>query len=205
MNTFLNRLNIVGMYSVVALIILTIATNIPAWIRSEPQPYFDIYNISVIYQGIPRENPELANPYSHILMHTYPNTPSTILRFDLDMDLRPIYTWGTKQVMAWLVVNYKTTTPTRSHRSFVGQENRVVVWDTIVQFHELQEMDLLIEQLEAKYPISALGGDIDHESMTITLEWETTPLLGFFHVQKGSLTRPVPATWLTSSKNKVIT
>jgi len=248
MNSALTRLNIIGMFAVCALIVLSLFANIPLFYHS-PDPYVGIHNIQVLTYS----KPTYPSPYSHIFMHTTQRANSLILKFDLDVDMRTCVHWGVKQLMLWLVVDYTTTTPPAT-ASGISTSNRVVLWDTIIPYDEMDaEGNIFIEGLEAKYPLryvdlisfsssssfftctfysihslalyhfwttltnpfcftrpivlasthisishffftlfhlsssfSELGGQIDfHQPIKFAIQWELTPILGFFSVYSG--------------------
>lgn len=185
MNSALNRLNIIIMYAITVLIVLALCANIPLYLWHQPQPYIGIHNVEPIAYG----RPSYPSQYAHIYMHTSSHTPSLLLKFDLDLDVRSCMTWGMRQIMVWVMVEYTTTSPARTTNT-IFNTNQVVIWDTIVPFDSINdEGNLLIENIEASYPISELGGVIDFDKpMKFVVQWEITPILGLFTVYEGKYT-----------------
>eukprot|EP00461_Guttulinopsis_vulgaris_P003947 UN03948 len=184
MNSFLNRLNIIVLYALMVMIITALLSNI-ALISYSPKPYVGINNVDLLAYG----KPTYPSPYSHIFMHTQRSHNVALLKFDLDLDLRSCLTWSTKQIMVWLVVEYSTKTPLHIDRGVTEDTyttNQVVVWDHIVQNDydpNNEELDVFIEGMEVKYPLSEIAGKIDWDRpVTIKLQWEITPMLGIFQI-----------------------
>jgi hypothetical protein len=182
MNSVLNRLNVIVMYAVMVLIILTLCSNLPLFVNYNPTPYIGLHNVQTLAYG----RPSYPNPYSHIYLHTSPHSPSLLLKFDLDLDMRSCVTWGVKQLMVWVVVHYHTKSNAVATKT-TFDTNQAVIWDSIIPFDSMSdEGNILIENLEASYPISELGGQIDFDKpFQFVVQWELTPMLGVFQVYKG--------------------
>lgn len=136
MNTPIARLNIVVIFAIGAFIILTMFSNLAfisvsrqhqvlklpdsslldlvllPFTSSTPEettPYFDMQSVKVLYY----DQPVYQHHYSPIFIHNSYHFKQLLLGFDVDLDLRPLYTWGTKQIMVWIIVEYQTLSPLR--------------------------------------------------------------------------------------------
>ncbi|EJT99215.1 signal peptidase subunit [Dacryopinax primogenitus] len=111
-------------------------------------------------------NIEIKNVHVYVsLLEAYKPNEAASLRFDLDVDLRPLFTWNTKQLFVYLVVDYldgpNTTLPSSSTGAGEGlvyskrPGNEIVVWDRIVTRE--REARLRIEAGKTKYTLRAVG------------------------------------------------
>ncbi|KAI8801757.1 signal peptidase 22kDa subunit [Cladochytrium replicatum] len=90
-----------------------------------------------------------------------------IVKFDLEADLRPLFTWNTKQLFVYLVAEYET----EKHRW-----NQVTIWDDIITHKD----DALISfrDKRAEYPLTYVENVVNGIKANLTLHWNTVPVVG---------------------------
>lgn len=91
------------------------------------------------------------------------------LKFDLDADLAPLFNWNTKQVFAYLTLDYG------GKRSDIS--NSLVIWDAIIRDEEHAKLEL--RNARSKYSVWDLGDSFDNCHANITLRWNVQPHVGF--------------------------
>lgn len=105
----------------------------------------------------------------------------TNLRFDLEADLRPLFTYNTKQVFVFLVANYSTPT---------FPNNEVVIWDRIIR--KSKDAKINLSGARNKYAFKHIGGSFRNLTATYTLHYNLMPKLGALTWgTAGSTTSPV--------------
>jgi len=128
------------------------------------------------------------------------------MRYDLDADLRPLFTWNTKQVFVYLVVDYNDA-PKNNNTRVAAQtgdeislaqdakaENSIVAWDRIVR--RKRDGRLRIEGGRNKYPLKAVGKKFfGAEPFRARLMYNVMPWVGMLTygeaaVSKGSIEWP---------------
>jgi signal peptidase complex subunit 3 len=114
----------------------------------------------VKYSRAPRSYDPAQQEYAHIV-------------FDLAADFRPLFNWNTKQVFAYLVAEYPGL-PTPAAGTAVWQENKVTVWDAIIQTRKKALVNL--SKKRNKYPIGDIAKVFDGRNATYTLYWNTMPV-----------------------------
>ena len=171
MNSFLNRLNVIGFFVATALVLLAASSNITRLFHSF-DPYIEIHNPRVANYGYYDYNSE----YRNVMAHTKRHAKSAVLKFDLDVELSKLFTWNTKQIFVYIVAEYKT----KKHPT-----NKVVIWDTVIDQADRMDADFFIENLEAKYPLNDVADSLDNVDVTLSVNWEITPVLGVFTLHGG--------------------
>lgn len=89
------------------------------------------------------------------------------LAFDLDADLRDLFTWNAKQVFLYAVARYESP-GTRL--------NEVTVWDRVIRSKEEAVLHLRNEMTE--YPILDTTASMRGARLNVSLQWEVMPLIG---------------------------
>jgi len=94
--------------------------------------------------------------------------------FDLDADLRPLFNWNTKQVFAYVTVDYETVSP----KTGSVVENSVVIWDRIITSPD--SADLHLKKTRSKYSAwdlqTKFGGT--ERKLQFNLRWNVQPHVG---------------------------
>lgn len=109
--------------------------------------------------------------------------------FDLDADLTPLFNWNTKQVFAYVTIDYKTT----SKPNYVN-DNSLVIWDKIITSPEDAKLELT--QARSKYSVydvqKYLGGP--DRAVEFHLRWDVQPHVGFLYnsITRGSAVLELP-------------
>jgi signal peptidase complex subunit 3 len=98
---------------------------------------------------------------------------AALLTFDLKADFRPLWTWNTKQLFIYVVVNYETE---------VHKVNQVVIWDRIIQ--QKEDAVLKLEKELAEYPVVDKGFNLRGIKANATVYWDMSPVAGF--ILRGS-------------------
>lgn len=91
------------------------------------------------------------------------------LKFDLEADLSPLFNWNTKQVFAYLTLDYGGKRPDIS--------NSVVIWDTII--HDQDHAQINMRDSRSKYSVWDVSDTFDNRYANITLRWNVQPHVGF--------------------------
>ncbi|KZT53745.1 signal peptidase complex subunit 3 [Calocera cornea HHB12733] len=124
------------------------------------------------------------------------------LRFDLDADLRPLWTWNTKQVFAYLVVSYAdapngtlSSHAPAAEDGLGGSEvrkagNDIVAWDRIVR--RQKDARIRIEGGRNKYPLKAVGKKFfGAEPFSAKLMYNVQPWVGLLTYGQAGETKAV--------------
>lgn len=61
--------------------------------------------------------------------------------------------------------------------------SRAVVWDSIIQTQDKAKFSL--KGKKAKYPLSELYGSMKGKEVTLTVQWDIMPLVGFVKPAEG--------------------
>ncbi|GMM49434.1 signal peptidase complex subunit [Starmerella bacillaris] len=95
--------------------------------------------------------------------------------FDMDVDLTGLFNWNTKQVYAYVTIDYDTM----STSSGLINQNSLVIWDTIIESPD--RANLTMKNARSKYSvydIQSAFGSLNRE-VSISLRWNIQPRLGF--------------------------
>jgi len=106
--------------------------------ESAPSASISVRNVQVV-KGRPHYYSPTREEYAQI-------------RFDLDADLSPLFSWNTKQVFVYVSVNYPTGF---GFAGTEGQMSQAVIWDTIIPAtstpYAFQNLKTRFEALKAQY------------------------------------------------------
>ncbi|KZO98637.1 signal peptidase complex subunit 3 [Calocera viscosa TUFC12733] len=122
------------------------------------------------------------------------------VRFDLDADLRSLWTWNTKQVFAYLVVDYHDAPNSTLSANEPGAdgaivegrkaENSIVAWDRIIR--RQRDGRLRIEGGRNKYPLKAVGKKFfGAEPFRARLMYNVQPWVGLLTYGEAGATKNV--------------
>ncbi|KAK9323580.1 signal peptidase 22kDa subunit [Lipomyces orientalis] len=106
--------------------------------------------------------------------YNYKRQEYALMKFDLEADLRPLFTWNTKQVFVYLAATY----PGKPYA------NKVVVWDAIIQ--DKEEALISLHDATADYAIYDVTGKFNGRNATLSLEWNVQPYVGLLLWNKGA-------------------
>ncbi|KAA8900863.1 signal peptidase subunit-domain-containing protein [Sphaerosporella brunnea] len=95
------------------------------------------------------------------------------ITFDLDADLSSLYNWNTKQVFAWLSVQYDGG---ENLRGVKHSENEAIIWDAILPSQKTSRLSLRNEK--AKYNINDIAGKFLERNATVRFGWNVQPHVG---------------------------
>ncbi|GIL44834.1 hypothetical protein Vafri_2302 [Volvox africanus] len=90
-----------------------------------------------------------------------------VVSFDLDADLRSIFTWNTKQLFVYVQAEYETPE---------NKVNQVVLWDYIIQQQEKAVIKL--DDHKTKYAFIEPGRHLRGRALNLTLVWCVMPRVG---------------------------
>jgi signal peptidase complex subunit 3 len=166
MNSVLNRLNIVGFFSLWVIGIAAILCAITG-MMTPTDPYVRIYNPELTHFG-----PHMGT----MMYHTQKRGNSAELRFDLDLELSTLFNWNVKQLFIMVTAEY----PSPNYRS-----NIVTVWDTIIDAADKEDADMYLEDVVGKYRLNDMAGPIDNIPLNLTVHWERAPVMGLFLLGGG--------------------
>ncbi|KAL9642652.1 hypothetical protein ABK040_009731 [Willaertia magna] len=97
--------------------------------------------------------------------------------FDMDTDLRPLFHWNVKVVVAYLYAEYKTEK---------NEFNQVILWDKIFRNIPLSKEKALLKfpNLKNKYSLIDLGNQLKGKDVTLKLRWNVVPYVGLLYDQE---------------------
>ncbi|XP_063933627.1 signal peptidase complex subunit 3-like [Zophobas morio] len=125
-------------------------------VKERPQVEINFSQIELL-----RARETRNSPFSQLVKGSY----------DLTMNFTPLFDWYTKQIFAYLVVEY----PSDKNRF-----NQIVIWDKIVTRGGDYKLD--VKSLPEKYPLIDDGmGMAMNNNVTLTLYWEWQPYAGPLH------------------------
>ena len=90
------------------------------------------------------------------------------ISFDLNTDLSDLWNWNTKQVFAYLTVEY----PGKSN----GSSNKVTFWDKIIR--NKKDAKLSLKGQRGKYSVWDVEKGFRGRNATVKLEWNIQPYIG---------------------------
>eukprot|EP00516_Mucochytrium_quahogii_P002582 CAMPEP_0203746756 /NCGR_PEP_ID=MMETSP0098-20131031/2102_1 /ASSEMBLY_ACC=CAM_ASM_000208 /TAXON_ID=96639 /ORGANISM=" , Strain NY0313808BC1" /LENGTH=186 /DNA_ID=CAMNT_0050634963 /DNA_START=11 /DNA_END=568 /DNA_ORIENTATION=+ len=125
-------------------------------------------NVASIYP-IPQNDPVMNQLRVHELrrLHKHRGYDRAVLTVDLDVDLTPVWTWNTKQIFLFVMVEYKTS----------KTRNSIVIYDMIIR----DEKDAHIKGVDLiKYPITeeASSSSLLDVELELKFGYEIHPLFG---------------------------
>eukprot|EP00287_Rhodomonas_sp_CCMP768_P004197 CAMPEP_0196733416 /NCGR_PEP_ID=MMETSP1091-20130531/12481_1 /TAXON_ID=302021 /ORGANISM="Rhodomonas sp., Strain CCMP768" /LENGTH=194 /DNA_ID=CAMNT_0042076787 /DNA_START=104 /DNA_END=688 /DNA_ORIENTATION=+ len=179
MHSWTFRLNAIFTFTVTVLAVLS-ALNALTVAFLNPVPSATIDNVKL--QRMPGSGPKQPNANARVM-------------FDMQADLRPLFTWNTKLVFLYVTAEYKTD---------LNQLNQIVIWDYIVE--DIKHAELAVGRLQSKllprhhneYPLIDQGRGIRnaHGEVKLLLNWCTMPIVGIISRQhRGQAEFTFPATW----------
>eukprot|EP00884_Botryococcus_braunii_P000715 jgi/Botrbrau1/10644/Bobra.53_2s0003.1 len=160
MHTWLYRSNALFTVASTTLGVMCILASLTDLIHQKP-PVVKIYNVTI--EGLERE-------YGH---------DRAYIRVKAAADLRPLFTWNTKQVFAYLVVEFKTV---KNHL------NQVVIWNRIIQRIEDANIPSMDERVMYPYTLTDQGFSLVKSEFNVTFAWESIPIVGALHTGRDVFT-----------------
>lgn len=162
MYSALNRLNALSAFSLSTLTVLTFLCYASTVFKDCSRPV-SIGAGNIILRNVPdyavsREKNDLG-----------------VLRFDLNVDLSPVFNWNVKQLFVYLIAEYTTKN---------NEVNQVFLWDHIIMRDERSVLNLRNENL--KYYFWDEGnGLIGNNNVTLKLAWNVIPNAGQLPLWSG--------------------
>ncbi|GAX76117.1 hypothetical protein CEUSTIGMA_g3560.t1 [Chlamydomonas eustigma] len=98
-----------------------------------------------------------------------------VITFDLDADLRSVFSWNSKQIFIFVRADYY---------SDEGKLNQVVLWDSIIQQKEKAKIKL--KKHKTKYSFIGHGKDLRGRDLNLTLVWDIMPRVGALWMSERS-------------------
>ncbi|PNW73144.1 hypothetical protein CHLRE_14g620400v5 [Chlamydomonas reinhardtii] len=109
-----------------------------------------------------------------------------VVTFDVNADLRSVFTWNTKQLFVYVQAEYET------------QENRineVVLWDSIVQ--QKDKAVFKLSNHKTKYAFIDPGHNLRGRDVNLTLVWCVMPRVGRMYTERHTVSvGKMPATYI---------
>lgn len=93
---------------------------------------------------------------------------NSLILFDLESDLSPLFNWNTKQVFVYLTAEY----PGKSLES----SNKVTYWDNIITSKE--DAVLKLKSQRSKYSVWDVEDSFRSRDAVLSLEWNIQPHIG---------------------------
>mmetsp|Transcript_52701 Transcript_52701/g.107491 ORF Transcript_52701/g.107491 Transcript_52701/m.107491 type:complete len:192 (+) Transcript_52701:102-677(+) len=179
MHSWTFRLNAIFTFTVTVLAVLS-ALNALTVAFLDPRPTASIDNVKL--QRMPGSGPKQPNANARVM-------------FDMQADLRPLFTWNTKLVFLYVTAEYRTD---------LNQLNQIVIWDYIVE--DIKHAELAVGRLQSKllprhhneYPLIDQGRGIRNAAgpVKLLLNWCTMPIVGVISRQRsGHAEFEFPDTW----------
>lgn len=154
MHSYWHRLNTVfTFFGTVAAVLCVLTTSTDLFHKSTP-----IVNVSIA--EIRRLTPYLGQK------------DQAVLTFNLEADLRSVFSWNTKQLFVFVQAEY--TTPQ-------NKENQVVIWDYIVQ--SKAGANIRLKHHKTKYPLIDQGKNFRGTPVNFTVVWNVMPRVGYLYTQ----------------------
>ncbi|GLC39236.1 hypothetical protein PLESTM_000866900 [Pleodorina starrii] len=98
-----------------------------------------------------------------------------VVTFDLDADLRSVFTWNTKQLFVYVQAEYETSE---------NRVNQIVMWDSIVQ--QQDKAHVRLNNHKTKYAFIDPGRNLRGRSLNLTLVWCVMPRVGRMYSQQST-------------------
>ncbi|KAH3903224.1 signal peptidase complex subunit SPC3 SCDLUD_000843 [Saccharomycodes ludwigii] len=89
------------------------------------------------------------------------------IKFDLNTDLSPLFTWNTKQVFVYLTGAYNSTSTSSSEVTF---------WDKIIT--DKKNADLDLHAVMGKYSVWDKQNGFSNKDLQLKLHWNIQPFVG---------------------------
>jgi signal peptidase complex subunit 3 len=89
------------------------------------------------------------------------------ISFDLAADLRPLWTWNTKQLFVYITVKYESSD---------YKINEATIWDAIIQTK--QSANLNRTNIRCEYPLLDKGYHLRGTPANLTLNYNVMPVAG---------------------------
>ncbi|KXZ50940.1 hypothetical protein GPECTOR_14g187 [Gonium pectorale] len=96
-----------------------------------------------------------------------------VVTFDLNADLRSVFSWNTKQLFVYVQAEYETDE---------NRVNEVVLWDHIVQ--QKDKAHLRLSGHKTKYAFIDAGRNLRGRTVNLTLVWCVMPRVGRMYTQR---------------------
>uniref|UniRef100_A0A7S0RAM1 Signal peptidase complex subunit 3 n=1 Tax=Chlamydomonas leiostraca TaxID=1034604 RepID=A0A7S0RAM1_9CHLO len=110
-------------------------------------------------------------------LSTYQGTrDQAVITFNLDADLRSVFSWNTKQLFVYLQAEYSTKS---------NGVNQVVLWDSIVQ--QKDKAYIRLKGHKTKYAFIDHGTGMHRADMNLTLVWDVMPRVGYLYQDQRSV------------------
>ncbi|EGV65558.1 Signal peptidase complex subunit [Yamadazyma tenuis] len=117
---------------------------------------------------------------------------NSIIKFDLDADLTPLFNWNTKQVFVYLTAEY----PGKSD----GSSNKVTYWDKIITSKD--DAVLSLKNHRAKYSVWDVENSFRQRDAELKLEWNIQPHVGPLIFGQTSATTPFTFAEVKTKKDR---
>ena len=102
------------------------------------------------------------------------------LNLDLEADLSSLFNWNTKQVFAYLAIDYETpehvVTPVFNSRADMENSNSATIWDAVMDSREEGRINLI--SAPPKYRFTDITGNFRGYNATYSLKWNVVPWVG---------------------------
>lgn len=115
---------------------------------------------------------------------------NSMIKFDLESDLTPLFNWNTKQIFVYLTAEY----PGKSAES----SNKVTYWDKIITSKD--DAVLSLRNQRAKYSVWDVENSFRQRDAILKLEWNIQPHIG--PLLYGETTASSPFTFAEVKKPK---
>merc|ERR1712216_274752 len=166
MYSALQRLNASFFHGMTVLFFCAVACNITVW--------FDTYNGHYQLKELSLKSHDRPVKF---LRYGPPNqilkADVAVMRFDLKVDLKPVWNWNVKQLFVFITAEYATP----EHPL-----NQVILWDLIITEKE----NAVIDKQGAlnKYSLFDHGHGLRDNEVTFYLNWYTVPVCGVLFSQR---------------------
>ncbi|KAG2493769.1 hypothetical protein HYH03_007990 [Edaphochlamys debaryana] len=110
------------------------------------------------------------------LVQHHGNKEHAVVTFDLDADLRSVFSWNTKQLFVFVQAEYETPE---------NKVNQIVLWDSIVQ--QKDKAYLRLNNHKTKYAFIDSGKYLRGREFNLTLVWCVMPRVGGLYTGQHSI------------------
>ena len=155
------RANSLFTFSTTALALVAVLASITdIWHTAEPDVFLRVKSVERFRPVSPNAHRKKANSNNEV-------NDEASLNFQLRLDLRPLFSWNTKQIFVSIDADYETER---------NKRNTISLWDSIVT----QKTNALLnyQNVRNKYRFIDQGTHLRGREVNYTVRWEVMPVAG---------------------------
>ncbi|MBW0492312.1 hypothetical protein O181_032027 [Austropuccinia psidii MF-1] len=167
MHTITQRINGVSAFATTTVLVLTLAITIVSWFENPvlKPARVEVSEVEVLWGHDKRD------------YYDRKDRQWTNIRFGLEADFRPLFTYNTKQIFVFLLATYSTPE---------FPFNEVVLWDRIIK--NARDAKINLSGARNKYAFKHIGGSFQNANATYSLHYNLMPKVGALKFGKAGQT-----------------